>query len=77
MNQDDMQKRFSPAENREAKKHRHILFHPDYTVGPGVTPDLLTLFGLNQRSARGLYRRWGITPRPENKAKQHCPALAS
>jgi len=21
----------------------HIFFHPDYTVGPGVTPDLLTL----------------------------------
>ena len=21
----------------------HIFFHPDYTVGPGITPDLLTL----------------------------------
>ena len=21
----------------------HVLFHPDYTVGPGITPDLLTL----------------------------------
>ncbi len=20
-----------------------VLFHPDYTVGPGITPDLLTL----------------------------------
>jgi hypothetical protein len=20
----------------------HIFFHPDYTVGPGITPDLLT-----------------------------------
>jgi hypothetical protein len=73
-----MQKRFSSAENREAKEHRHILFHPDYTVGPGVTPDLLTSRIPKQcRTARGLYRRWGITPRPENKAKQHCPALAS
>jgi hypothetical protein len=21
----------------------HIFFHPDYTVGPGISPDLLTL----------------------------------
>ena len=21
----------------------HIFFHPDYTVGPGIAPDLLTL----------------------------------
>jgi len=35
-----------------------IFFHPDYTVGFGISP--------NQRiCARGLYRRWGITPRPE------------
>ncbi len=25
-------------------RSRTILFHPDYTVGPGVTPDLLTLW---------------------------------
>ena len=49
-----------------------ILFHPDYTVGPGITPDLLTHgFLLETRGARGLgvapfYRRWGIAPRPEN-----------
>jgi hypothetical protein len=29
-----------------------ILFHPDYTVGPGVSPDLLTLPEL--AGARGL-----------------------
>ena len=28
------------------------------TVGSGITPDL-------RRSARGLYRRWGLPPRPE------------
>jgi hypothetical protein len=33
-------------------------FHPDFTVGSGVTPDLLV-------RACGLYRRWGIAPRPE------------
>jgi hypothetical protein len=44
------------------------LFHPDYTVGFGIAPNLLT-FPLPE-SARGLadkpaYRRWGIAPRPE------------
>jgi len=29
-----------------------ILFHPDYTVGPGVSPDLLTL---PPAGARGLW----------------------
>jgi hypothetical protein len=47
-----------------------VLFHPDYTVGSGITPDLLTLpasrkalagFGISP-----IYRRWGIAPRPEN-----------
>jgi hypothetical protein len=23
----------------------HVLFHPDYTVGPGIAPDLLTPSG--------------------------------
>jgi hypothetical protein len=50
MNQDDMQKRLSPAKDREAKSNCHILFHPDYTVGPGVTPDLLTLKSRNFQS---------------------------
>ena len=34
--------------------------HPDYTVGPGVSPGQHS-FG----SGRGLYRQWGIAPRPE------------
>lgn len=36
-----------------------IFFHPDYTVGPGVAP------GQPQKVGRGLYRQWGIAPRPE------------
>jgi len=53
----------------------HALSYPDYTVGSGVTPDLLTLLAVKPpASARGLqrnkrcYRRWGISPRPENDA---------
>jgi len=38
-----------------------VLFHPDYTVGPGITPDHAI-----KQTARGLYRRWGLAPRPEN-----------
>ena len=43
------------------------------TVGPGITPGLLTLqalAGKRSRAMRGLrnYRRWGIAPRPENVA---------
>jgi len=41
------------------------------TVGPGITPDLLSfctvakaLAGFQQKL---IYRRWGIAPRPENK----------
>ena len=34
-------------------------FHPDYTVGIGVAP-------IQRLRARGLYRRWGISPRPED-----------
>ena len=51
-----------------------VLFHPDYTVGPGITPDLLTPWTTWSKGARGLehrclYRRWGIAPRPENYAE--------
>ena len=37
-------------------RSRTILFHPDYTVGPGVTPDLLTL---SQRKALAGYTAGG------------------
>ena len=48
-----------------------ILFHPDYTVGSGITPDLLTpparqLGKALAGSGRNPYRRWGLSPRPEN-----------
>ncbi len=51
--------------------HIHILFHPDYTVGLGIAPNLLTLYLLRQSRSRAhgvatTYRRWGIAPRPEN-----------
>ncbi len=52
------------------------------TVGSGFSPDLLTLFAerelensANKRSRafRNMpeYRRWGITPRPENKRSHY------
>nr|GEU28391.1 DEAD-box ATP-dependent RNA helicase, putative [Tanacetum cinerariifolium] len=49
----------------------HIFFHPDYTVGPGVAPGLLTPGENTARALAGYdrcrsYRRWGIAPRPED-----------
>jgi hypothetical protein len=54
-----------------------LSLYPDYTVGPGITPGLLTLspspckHGIENKRSRAKhiachYRRWGITPRPEN-----------
>lgn len=37
---------------------KNALYLPDYTVGRGISPR--RAFRL-----RGLYRRWGISPRPE------------
>ena len=42
-----------------AKMQKTKLFHPDYTVGYGISPYQ------PPNAARGLYRRWGISPRPE------------
>ena len=47
----------------------HIFFHPDYTVGPGVSPGQRAF-----RPGRGLYRQWGIAPRPEDISFS-CPLL--
>src|SRR3977135_1659868 len=52
------------------------------TVGFGITPNLLTLFPVGiprEEGARGLgllrlYRRWGLSPRPENIG---CPVLGN
>ena len=41
-------------------------FHPDFTVGIGITPILRSL-------ARGLYRRSGISPCPETFAEMRIP----
>ena len=42
-----------------------ILYHPDYTVGYGISP-------YHARLACGLYRRWGITPRLEDQYSYIC-----
>jgi hypothetical protein len=51
---------------RIKKKHRsdavHAFSHPDYTVGTGIAP-----VRADRSAARGLYRRWGLSPRPEDK----------
>jgi len=58
------------------------------TVGPGITPGLLTLPTCTaeavsaakrsraMRVARN-YRRWGVAPRPENVAPPDCRAAES
>src|SRR3954464_8666339 len=53
------------------------------TVGLGIAPNLLTLFPRTfsrKRGARGLrllhpYRRWGLSPRPENISRPAWAAL--
>jgi len=37
-----------------------VFFHPDCTVGSGITPDR------PHNAVSGLYRRWGIAPRPKD-----------
>jgi hypothetical protein len=65
------------------EKDKQLSFIQTLTVGFGISPNLLDLnifrwFVINKinrplkskiLSARGLYHRWGITPRPENLAK--------
>jgi hypothetical protein len=58
---------------RGLRLSRPFSFIRTLTVGFGITPNLLTLFPENIRDegARGLgllrlYRRWGLSPRPEN-----------
>lgn len=42
MNRDGMRKRLASASMCGCVWHCPILLHPDYTVGPGISPDLLT-----------------------------------
>jgi hypothetical protein len=62
---------------RIVRLSRPFSFIRTLTVGFGITPNLLTLFPKEKRipqreeGARGLglsslYRRWGLSPRPEN-----------
>jgi hypothetical protein len=49
---------------------KRIFFHPDYTVGPGISPGLpdaafKTVGSETLHKACGLYRRSGISPCPE------------
>lgn len=37
-------------------------FHPDYTVAFGISPNRVAF------ATRGVYRRWGLAPRPEGLA---------
>jgi len=50
---------------KDIENHRlrgaFIFFHPDYTVGTGISP-----VPANVLLARGLYRRSGISPCPED-----------
>jgi len=49
---------------------RSFSFIRTVTVGSGIAPDLLTLSAHDQKAlagwGRGPYRRWGLSPRPEN-----------
>jgi hypothetical protein len=65
---------------------RPFSFIRTLTVGFGITPNLLTL-PQREEGARGLgqidpYRRWGLSPRPENisrpveRPRQLCPSAA-
>jgi hypothetical protein len=46
-----------------ALKIAQFFSHPDYTVGTGIHD--LRVTGSFTNGGRGLYRRWGLAPRPE------------
>ena len=46
-----------------ALKIAQFFSHPDYTVGTGIHD--LRVTGSFTKGGRGLYRRWGLAPRPE------------
>jgi len=59
-------KRNAPALNSSGEVSFSLI--RTITVGSGVSPDLLT--STNRAlagSPHSVYRRWGISPRPENK----------
>ena len=63
-----------PATNRRCP----FSFIQTVTVGSGLTPDLLTPSREERsRAARiaPVYRRWGLSPRPENGGEHRIPPL--
>ena len=53
-------------------------FHPDYTVGPGISPGQPRIRGSRTSGPapatvrlRSRYRQWGISPRPETDAADY------
>jgi len=53
------------------ERRKPFSFIRTVTVGFGFAPNLLTLSLFREKGARGLgrcrpYRRWGLSPRPEN-----------
>ncbi len=52
-----LQKKYAPKGAYWKIQKRFFFSHPDSTVGSGITPD--------HANARGLYRRYGISPNPE------------
>src|SRR4030088_2103002 len=58
---------------RGMRLSRPFSFIRTLTVGFGITPNLLTLLRLRGRRSRARaqnpYRRWGVSPRPENNGR--------
>lgn len=50
-----------------------VLLHPDYTVGSGMAPDLLTLLPVKAQGARGLMERIPITAGGESHPAPRTP----
>jgi hypothetical protein len=51
-----------------------VLFHPDYTVGPGITPDLLTQAFRRKREALAGYTAGGELHPALRTWLQHKPS---
>lgn len=69
------------------RRQSRSLFIRTMTVGPGITPGLLTLLPSTAEGSEGFkrsramhiacnYRRWGVAPRPENVAASKLAAVS-
>ena len=70
-------RKHGPTRKHAATETVAISFIRTVTVGSGISPDLLTSARGCPRTERSRapaiahrYRRWGISPRPENAASQ-------